>query len=219
MRIDCRRISYGLIATVITLVMSIQASFAQYAGFQSIRDQQKFREDFKKQSALIKSISSNFTQEKVLTALTEKMTSSGTFQFKRDNRVRLEYIKPFSYLMIMNGDKMLVRDDQKENRMNMKNNKMFQQINKMMIDCIQGSVLESKEFATRIFENDKLYLLEMTPVSKSIKGFFETIVLKVSKSDYSLESMQMNEPGGDYTLMIFTDKKINANVPDQVFNL
>jgi outer membrane lipoprotein-sorting protein len=207
-----------LFTTVLMLTVCI-IGFAQYTGFKPIKDVASFKTNFQRESSSIKSITSNFVQEKVLTALTEKITSYGTFHFKRESKVRLEYTKPFSYLMVMNGDKMVVRDDNKESRMNVKNNKLFQQINRIMIDCLQGSILDSKDFTTKVFENDKLFLLEMTPISKSLKNFFQTIVLKVEKSDYSVQSMQMNEPGGDYTILTFTDKKLNVTLQDEVFNL
>ena len=121
--------------------------------------------------------------------------------------------------MVMNGDKMLVRDNEKENKINVKSNKLFQQVNRIMIDCVQGTILDSKDFTTKVFENDKTYLLEMTPTSKSLREFFETIVLTVEKSDYSVKSIEMNEPAGDKTTISFKNKKINETVPDAVFAL
>jgi outer membrane lipoprotein-sorting protein len=163
------------------------------------------------------SISSDFSQEKTLTALTEKITSTGKFWFKRSNKLRLEYTKPFVYLIVMNGDKMLVRDNQKENRINVKSSKLFQQVNRIMIDCVQGTILDSKDFTTRVFENGTTFLLEMTPVSKTLREFFQTIVLTVDKKDYSAKSIAMNEPMGDMTLIKFEHKKLNESIPDTVF--
>lgn len=200
------------------LLLSVNAS-AQYAGYRPVADLPGFKKQFALQSAKINSVTSNFTQEKVLTALTEKITSSGNFRFKRSNKVRLEYTTPFSYLMIMNGDKMMVKDEQKETRVNVKSNKLFQQINRIMIDCIQGTILDSKDFSTRVFENDKSFLLEMTPASKSLKDFFQTIVLTVEKKDYSVRSIEMNEPSEDRTVITFTDKKLNEQIADEVFKL
>jgi outer membrane lipoprotein-sorting protein len=154
-----------------------------------------------------------------LVALTEKITSTGKFWFKRNNRVRIEYEKPFRYLMVMNGDKMLIRDNDRENKINVKSNKLFQQVNRIMIDCVQGTILDSKDFTTKIFENDRLYLLEMTPSSKALREFFETIVLSVEKSDYSVRSIEMNEPAGDKTVISFENKKLNEQVADAVFAL
>jgi outer membrane lipoprotein-sorting protein len=119
----------------------------------------------------------------------------------------------------MNGDKMMVKDEQKQTQVNVKSNKLFQQINRIMIDCIQGSILDSKDFTTRVFENDRTYLMEMRPTSKALKDFFQTILLVVEKMDYSVHSIEMNEPTGDNTIITFTNKKLNEQLPDSVFAL
>jgi outer membrane lipoprotein-sorting protein len=200
------------------LLLSKQ-SMAQHAGYKPVADLAAFKKQFAQESSAVKAITSDFTQEKNLVALTEKITSTGKFWFKRSNKVRIDYLKPFVYRMIMNGDKMLVRDDQKESHINVKSNKLFQQVNKIMIDCVQGTILDSKDFTNRVFENDRAYLLEMKPVSKALKGFFDTIVLIVDKKDYSVKSIEMDEQGGDTTIITFTNKVLNAQVADDVFAL
>jgi outer membrane lipoprotein-sorting protein len=192
---------------------------AQYAGYKPVVDVNVFKQQFTSESAKILSIASDFTQEKTLTALTEKITSQGKFWFKRSNKVRIEYIKPFTYLMVMNGDKVLLKDGQKENRVNTKSNKLFQQVNRIMVDCMEGTIMDSKDFAVKAFENDKSYLLELTPNAKALKSFFSTVVLIVEKKDYSVRSIDMNESGGDKTSLIFTEKKINTQLPDAIFAL
>jgi outer membrane lipoprotein-sorting protein len=192
---------------------------AQYNGYKPIADLDAFKKKFAVESAKVMSITSDFTQEKTLMALTEKITSSGKFWFKRNNRVRIEYIKPFAYLMIMSGDKMMVRDNDKENKINVKSNKLFQQVNRIMIDCVQGTILDSKDFTSKVFEDDKVYLLEMTPTSKSLREFFQTILLTVDKRDYSVKSIEMNEPAGDKTIISFKNKRLNEQVADAVFAL
>jgi outer membrane lipoprotein-sorting protein len=191
--------------------------YAQHPGYTPVEDIPSFKKQFNQESIKVLSITSEFTQEKTLTALTEKITSKGKFWYKRSNKVRLEYTKPFAYLVIMNGDKILVRDHQKENRINAKSNKLFQQVNRIMIDCVQGTILESRDFTTRVFENENALLLEMTPVSKTLKEFFKTIILTVDKKDYSAKSILMNEPMGDITLISFDHKKLNEQIADKVF--
>jgi outer membrane lipoprotein-sorting protein len=193
------------------------STYGQYPGYTSIQDIALFKKQFAAESAKVMSIACDFSQEKTLTALTEKITSTGKFWFKRSNKLRLEYAKPFVYLIVMNGDKMVVRDNQKENRINVKSSKLFQQVNRIMIDCVQGTILDSKDFTTRVFENGTAFLLEMTPVSKTLHEFFQTIVLTVDKRDYSAKSIAMNEPMGDLTVILFQHKKINEPIPDTVF--
>jgi outer membrane lipoprotein-sorting protein len=213
-------INRGPLTVVCGLLFLLSASaYAQHQGYKPVSDLPAFKKEFAVQSSKIMTITSGFTQQKILTALTEKITSSGTFKFKRSNKVRLEYIKPFSYLMIMNGDRMKVKDEKKESQVNVKSNRLFQQINRIIMDCIQGTILESSDFTTKVWEDDKTYRIEMSPVSKGLKDFFQTIGLTVDKKDYSIKSIEMNEPSGDQTIITFTDKKINDQVPDEVFAL
>jgi outer membrane lipoprotein-sorting protein len=121
--------------------------------------------------------------------------------------------------MIMNGDKLLLRDGQKENRVNVKSNKLFQQVNRIVLDCVQGTILDSKDFSVRYFENDKTFLMELTPKTKIMLEFFQTIVLKVDSKNFSVNSIEMIEQTGDRTTISFLDKKINTQFADAVFAL
>ncbi|HEX6224439.1 MAG TPA: outer membrane lipoprotein carrier protein LolA [Chryseolinea sp.] len=212
------RLSSILLSVIIVLVGTTQVT-AQYDGYRSIADLPAFKKKFAQESSKVMSITSDFTQDKTLMALTEKISSSGKFWFKRNNRVRIEYLKPFTYLMVINGDKMMVRDSDKENKINVKSNKLFQQVNRIMVDCVQGTILDSKDFTTKVFEGEKLYLLEMTPAAKTLREFFQTIVLTVDKQDYSVSSIEMNEPAGDKTIISFKNKRLNEQVADAVFAL
>ena len=60
---------------------------------------------------------------------------------------------------------------------------------------------------TKVFEDDKVYLLEMTPSSKALREFFQTILLTIEKNDYTVRSIEMNEPAGDKTIISFMNKK------------
>src|SRR5687767_3937625 len=86
-----------LIITLFSFVSSL-AAYAQYPGYNSISDLSSFKKKFATESAKVLSITSDFKQDKTLTALTETITSSGKFRFKRNNKVRIEYVKPFAYL-------------------------------------------------------------------------------------------------------------------------
>lgn len=202
---------------VLSFVLITHAVSAQYDGYKMVKDEIAFKKQLAAESNKIQTVTADFKQEKVLTALTEKITSTGKFWFKKSNRVRIDYERPFVYRMILSGDRMLVKDDQKESTVNVKSSKLFQQINRIMIDCMQGTILDSKDFSSRVFENDKYYLLEMTPSSKSLKEFFSTIVLTIDKKDYTAGSLIMNEPGGDKTTMLFQNKKLNTPVGDEIF--
>jgi len=119
--------------------------------------------------------------------------------------------------MILNKDRIFTKDGQKENKISAKSNKLFQQINRIMIDCMQGTALNNPDFKTRIFENKTSSLIELTPLTKGLKEIFKSINVIVDSKDFSVISIEMLELSNDNTLMRFTNKEMNAELPDSLF--
>lgn len=207
------------ICCLIYLLIAALAANAQYAGFTPVADLIKFKTAFSAATQKTNSIKADFTQDKNLAMLSEKITSKGNFWYKKDSRVRMEYNHPFKYLMIINKDKVFIKDGQRESKVSTRANKMFQQINKIMIDCMQGSMLTNTDFKTRGFENRNSALVELTPVVKGMKELFKSITVVVDKKDFSVSSIEMQELSGDNTIMRFTNKELNASIPDTLFDI
>jgi outer membrane lipoprotein-sorting protein len=207
---------YKAIITLLILSAAFTAS-AQHAGYTQLTDLSAFKTQFTATAQKTTSIKSDFVQEKNLSMLAEKITSKGKFWFKKDNMVRMEYTSPSKYLMIINKDNILVRDEQKENKINTKSNKLFQQINRIIVDCVQGTILSNPDFKVKVFENKGSYLVELSPLSKGIKDFFKSINISVDKKDNSVSNIDMEEPSGDNTTIHFLNKEINATLPDALF--
>ena len=207
-----------IIILFLVLIAGI-SSKAQYAGYTPVADLAKFKTDFSVATQRTNSIKSDFVQEKNLSMLSEKIISKGKFWFKKESQVRMEYSQPYQYLMILNKDKVFVKDGHKENKVSTKSNKLFQQINRIMIDCMQGTALNNPDFKTRIFENKNNSLVELIPVTKGLKELFKNINVVVDKKDFSVISIEMQELSGDNTLIRFTNKELNATIPDSLFTI
>jgi outer membrane lipoprotein-sorting protein len=205
------------IILVITLLITGYSAKAQPAGYSPVADLPKFKEQFAAIAKKTVTIKSDFVQEKNLSMLSEKIVSKGGFWFKKDNLLRMEYFKPFDYLMILNGDNMYIRDGQKESRVSTKSNKLFQQINKIIMGCVQGMVFDNTDFITKVYENKNTYLVEMSPAGKVLKEFFKTIDVIIDKSDYEVNTIEMNENSGDNTIIRFTNRAINTDIPNEIF--
>lgn len=207
---------FYLIAISSFLLLSFASGDADN-GYKPVSDLPAFKARFSEASKNISSLSGTFTQQKSISALTETITSKGKLWFKKDNKVRLDYATPFSYQVIINGDKMLVKDAEKKTEMNAGSNKLFQQMNGIIVDCMRGTILDSKDFDVKAFEDEGSYLIELTPVSKSLKQFLSTIVLIVDRKNNTPTSIQLNEPSGDKTEISVSNKVINGFIADEVF--
>jgi outer membrane lipoprotein-sorting protein len=169
---------------LLIILFSIVSLASQAQSFTPVKDESAIRKKFTEVSQSTTSIKSDFVQEKNLSMLAEKVTSKGVFYFKQNNMVRLEYLQPFKYLLVMNNGKATIKDDAKTTQMDMHKTKIFQQVNNIIVDCVHGSALSNPNFQVKISENTKQLKLDMTPIGKGLKEFFANIVIFIDKTDY-----------------------------------
>ncbi len=206
------------IGLILVILLLHYGSFEQVNGYSPIKDANGFKVKFTAASQQLVSLESDFTQTKNLSMLKDKIVSKGKFQYKKLNMVRIEYFKPYSYLMIINKNTMLVKDEQKKSNYNTRSNKIMQSVNNIMMDCMSGNVYNNKDFSTLVFENGKEYLLTLTPNTSTMKKMFLRIEVFLNKSDYHVLRLNMVELGGDNTLMVFNNRIINKNIDDNQFS-
>jgi outer membrane lipoprotein-sorting protein len=206
------------IALIIITFFNVGAR-AQYAGYTLSNHPETFRKSFAEATATIESVQSGFSQEKTLTMLSEKINSSGKFWFRKKDKLRMEYIHPYPYLMILSGGKIFVKDGQKENQFSANSGKVFKQVNRILIDCVSGNMLNNPDFQARVFENTGSFLIEFQPTAKNLKELYKNINIVVDKKDYTATIVEMIEVSGDKTIIRFQNKVLNAPIPDSVFNI
>jgi outer membrane lipoprotein-sorting protein len=186
-------------------------------GFKPVKDTAAFKLKMQEQSKLIQTMESDFTQEKYLSVMSEKIISKGHFMFKKKNMLRWEYNQPYNYTIAINKDKMFIKDKGKVSKYDINSNKMFKSINEMMVSTVDGTLLNNKDYKTSYYENEKFYLLELIPIQKGAKDFLKAIHLYIDKTDYSVLKVKMIEPGDDYTLIEFANRKTNQAIGDEKF--
>ena len=194
---------------------SIQSLRAQ--TFTAAKDAVALQKKIVEASNKIFTIQCDFTQEKNMSMLSEKAVSKGKFYFKKESKVRLEYVVPVKNLIVMNSGKMLMKDDKKTSQMDMHRSKVFQQLNNIIVGSINGSLFNGKDFTVSLSESSSLVKVELKPISKMLKNFLSTIVLVLEKKDFTATRIEMNEASGDNTILSFTGKEINGSVADGLF--
>lgn len=188
-------------------------------NFKMVKDTALLKQKIENMSKATSSIESDFTQEKNLSMLSEKVISKGHFVFKKENLLRWEYSSPSKYLIVINKDKVLIKDEKKTTKYDMNSNKVFKEINDIMLSCVQGTIFRSNKFKTMYFENEKFYKLELLPQAKNMKNTFKKINLYFDKTVTSVAKMEMIENNEDITSLDFTNKKLNAAVSETIFNI
>lgn len=170
----------------------------------------------------IKSIQSSFKQVKNLSFLSDKVTSGGKFFFAKSengNRLKWEYTTPFVYTIVIDREKITMKDGNKVSRFDMSSSRVFQEINDIMVRSLNGTILsDSKNFTFDIKESNKELIIEMVPVKgTSLCEYFKNIKMIMDKTDFTVSMITMIELSGDSTELVFTDKQINGKIEENEF--
>ncbi len=120
--------------------------------------------------------------------MNDKVSAKGKFYFKKEDRIRIEYTTPFQYLLVMNGGQIMVKDENKSNKINTRNSKTMQSVNKVMMDCMRGTVFANKDFSVRSYSGTGQYPLELIPVNPAMKSLFARIHIFIGKAISMLSS-------------------------------
>lgn len=201
------------------LLLLLFPAIAFSQTFKNVKDTLALKQKIEAMSKSTISIESDFTQQKELSMLSEKIISKGHFVFKKDNLLRWEYNSPTKYLIVINKDKIWIKDEKKTSKFDMNSNKVFKEINDIMLSCVQGTIFKSNKFKTTYFENEKSFKLELHPLDKNMKATFKKINLYFDKSVTSVSKMDMVEVSDDITTIDFTNKKLNAQIAENIFTI
>lgn len=207
-----------LLFSIICIIISF-CSFAQPEGFIKVADTIYIKQKLMEVSSKTTSINAGFIQEKNLTFLYEKIISKGTLMYKNPEKLRLEYTEPFSYLLIMNNGKLMIKTDNSETKLDLESSRMFNEINNLIINSIQGKIVDSQDLETSFFENDNSFFVKMIPRQEELTKYVKTIELLISKEDYTVTEFKVIEQSDDYTLIKFINKKLNEEIPDDSFSI
>jgi len=203
---------------LLTLTFLLSYNFSMAQSFQPMKDSEGFQKKLHTTAAKTTTLQSEFVQIKHLDVMSEDIESNGKLYFKAEDQLRWEYTEPLEYLIVLKNGKISIKDEGKVSSYDLSGNKTFQKINEMMISSIQGDLLiDQNDYKYEFKENSNSFLVEMYPQEQKVKDFLQVIKIYFSKKDYSVEQVKMIEQSGDYTLMKFKNKKLNATISDKTF--
>ncbi len=207
-----KKLLFGLASCLLFLCSAVGQEF------KPVEDVESVKLEINKVAASIETIKSRFVQEKHLSFMTEPIVSEGLFRFKKENQLRWEYTKPFEYLILFNGDEIIIKDQNKTNRFDASSNAMFKQINDLMLGAIKGDLGKNKDFVMNLKESSQHYLLSLTPQNEELKKYISSVQIHFEKSDLAVSSIKMIESTGDYTNIMFKGREFNTSIDESTFS-
>ena len=204
---------------IVSIIFIIYASslVAQNSEFNPVVDINALKSKLVAHAASTNSIKSDFVQEKHLWMLNEVLISKGEFLFKKENSVKWQYLTPIEYTIIIHNGIFTIINNKKVSKFSIDSNPLFHEINNMIVTAIRGDFIDNPDFGSSFYNNNEYYLAKLIPTNSNVSSMLETIEIYFNKKNMQVVKVVFREPGDDFTLITFQNKKINSELSDDRF--
>lgn len=197
---------------ILTLLVSLISLAA------SAQSEQQIIDKINNNSAKIKTLSCDFVQTKQMKMLNNKFVSKGKMYYEQPNKLRWEYTTPYSYTFLMNDSKVLIKNNNRSDIIDINQNKMFKEIARLMMNSIVGESLNNRRtFDVAIVSNEKQYVATLTPLEREMKQMWSKIMLYFDKVTLGVVKVEMVERTGDKTTIELKNIVVNGTIKPGVF--
>lgn len=201
------------------LIMFISLCLSSISAQQKVNEAQ-VRQQIGAVASRMKSMQCDFVQTKYLRMLNEKMVSRGKMYYQQSNRLRWEYTSPYTYTFVINGSKVLIRQNKRSDVINVNQSKMFKEIARIMMNSVVGNCLNDKrDFKVSLTGSSSEYIATLYPQQKQMKMLFQKIILHFHKTRSVVTQVELIEKKGDRTIIELKNIKTNAAINTKVFQV
>ena len=166
----------------------------------------------------IRTMQGDFVQTKQLKLLNDQMVSKGRMCYQGGDKLRWEYVTPYSYVCIMNGSQVQLKNSTRSDVIDVNQNKIFKEIAQIMMNSVVGKCLQDdKSFKTTIQETASEYVATLLPLKKNMKQMFQQIVLHFQKQQSVVSKVELLEKNGDRTMIELKNIRLNETIPAREF--
>jgi len=198
-------------------VLCIIISFLISLGCFAQGNSQQIISQISSATSKLTSMQCDFVQTKTVKMLNEKLVSKGRMYYQQPNRLRWEYMTPYTYTFVFNGQKVSLKKNNRNDVIDVNRNKMFKEIASIMMNSVIGtSLTDRKSFKTTVKDTPAEWVATLVPQSKELKQMFTSIVLHFNKEKSVVVKVEMFEKNGDTTVIalnnIIKNQKIDAKI-------
>lgn len=202
---------------LLVLWYSATAARAQEEKFSPIRHTKQLEVKLEAYASGLRSLSADFTQVREMKMLENKLTSEGRIVYLAPEKIRIEYTRPLSYLMVVNAGRLYMGDEGKVQKVNSGNSGSIHAVNQLLLDCMRGKPFDNGDFSVEAFQSQRRYKLVLKPVEPSLQALFSRVEILLDKASLHVVRLVLAERNGDVTRMSFRSTKKNVAVSDALF--
>lgn len=162
------------------------------------------------------SLTTDFEQQKHLAFLSNDIQSYGKMFLRADGALKWSYTEPNKYSVIFKNNAIYINDNGKKSTVS-GDQDMFKKINHLIAGSVSGKLFNDNDFSIRYFKVDNEIKVELIPDNKTLKKYLTEVHLYFPQNEALVSKVKLIEPSGDYTLILFKNKKLNVKIDPNIF--
>jgi len=162
-----------------------------------------------------------FTQERILKLFSEPLKSQGVMLIDQPGLLRWETTAPYQSILL--GDRKSVAQFEKEEGQWKKLKLGFPQMLRRVIEqmsLMQQGKLDAliNDFTISAATNSQAAVLTMVPKDENTRSMMSSLEIHLLPDLSATHEVVMNEPGGDFTRILFSHERRNVTFPARTFD-
>ena len=170
-------------------------------------------------AASMQTMQCRFVQSKTMAILAEPSVSEGRMYFASPDRLRWEYISPYPFALVVNGERIVKVTDGKAEVLEGNSGRMYQGIVSMIMGSASGkNLFDTSTFDVILYDDNTFWKAEMTPKRRDMKRMFSQLVFHFDKKTQVIDHVEFIDSSGDVTLIRFEEVRVNEGIYKQTFD-
>ncbi len=173
----------------------------------------------------LKSLTADIERTKVTVVVNDKSTESGQLFYRKDDRLRIEFSKPDTKIVLLKGDRAQIYTPKIKQVQEYDLSKHRGLVDELLLIGFGKSAkdLQKGYLVTLMGETEmdgrSVAQLELTPKSEKLRAQINKIHLWLDMVSWLPIHQKFFEAGGDYFEIHYTEAKSNLKIPDSKFEL
>ena len=179
---------------------------------------QQMRQQIQQAAAAMKSMQCDFVQTKHLKMLNEQMVSKGKMYYQQSDKLRWEYVTPYTYTFVLNDTKVLLKNSRRDDVIDVNQNRFFKEIARVMMNSVVGNCLsDDKDFKADLAVAGNEWVATLHPVRKEMRQMFQQVRLHFDKVKKTVTRVELIEKKDDKTIIELKNVRTNVAIPAETF--
>ena len=162
------------------------------------------------------SISANFSETIFSSLYNNPKQGSGILRYKKSNKIRWEHGSPKKQIVLINGSKVRLFENGKENK-NAASSQVIKKVQSLMVQLFSGEFLNEKEFFIDYYESTSEFKLILRPKSSRMSKYISKVEMYMDKKSLVLNKMSLIENEDERIEYSFSKVQYNTTIQETSF--